>query len=365
MATGGIFRQRGRSALTVCVVAIAVTAAVGTIGRTDAARTSILRQLEDPAARFVRMIDSSGSARIGPDAVRRIAALNSVVWAVGLSAAGPLGYNTGVGGFVRGFSRDPVGTRTYWGDLVASGGPSLDAGRAPSVGEAVAGEAAARDLGLADGIGEVLDDARGPVGVAGTVAIPAWDEALSHYVLIRGPEASGAISEIDVLARTSADVDPLVSRLPDLLGIDDTRAIAIDRAAQLVDLRTALTRDVGELDVAILLGSITTSGLLVAGILYGAIAERRREFGLRRTQGATRTTIGALVMIDALVLALVGAIIGAAVGAVVVFAQVATPPDLPLCVALAALASLAAAVGAMPASLLAAYREPLYVLRSG
>jgi small basic protein len=70
-------------------------------------------------------------------------------------------------------------------------------------------------------------------------------------------------------------------------------------------------------------------------------------------------------MIDALVLALVGAIIGAAVGAVVVFAQVATPPDLPLCVALAALASLAAAVGAMPASLLAAYREPLYVLRSG
>ncbi len=365
LAAAGVERQRSRSILTMAVVALAVAAAVATVGRTDATRTSILARLEDPSARFVRILDTGGSGGIKPDAISRISTLSTVAWAIGFSAAGPLGYNTAVGGWREGFAREPVGTRMFWGSLVEPGAADLAAGRTPNIGEAIAGAAAAKDLGLADGVGEVLDDIRGPVAVVGTIAFPSWAEALGEYVLIRGQVATGSVAEIDVLAGTSGGVDPLIARLPDLLGVEDARSITVDRPAQLVDLRTALSRDIGELDVAILLGSLTTSALLVAAILYGAIAERRREFGLRRTQGATRTTIGALVMVEALTLAVIGAAIGAAVGAAVVVAQVGTPPDMRLTLAIATLACLASAVGASPASLLAAYREPLVVLRSG
>jgi putative ABC transport system permease protein len=363
-SASGIARQRSRSLLTVAVVAVAVAAAVGTVGRTDAARTSILARLEDPSARFVRIIDSGGSTPISPDAVRRISSLSSVMWAIGLSSAGPLGYNPSVGGFAQGFARDPVGTRTYWGDLLVTGTASLADGRAPNVEEALAGAAAARDLGLADGVGEVLDENRGPVAVVGTAAIPAWAEALNHYVLIRGGDVGGSVAEIDMLAQTSADVDPLIARVPDLLGVDDAHSISVDRATQLLDLRNALANDVGDLDVAILLGSISTSALLVAAILYGAIAERRREFGLRRTQGATRTTIGALVVIEALTLAMIGATVGSIIGETIVLMQAGALPDPGLSFAIAIVTCLASAVGAMPAALLAAYREPLVVLRS-
>lgn len=364
LARDGIMRHRTRSAVTALVVGLAVAAVIATTGRTDATRRSVLARLEDPSARLIRVVDRTGQAGLSPQVATRIAGLRSVAWVVALSPAGALAHNPSIGGPLQGFGRDVVGTRLYWGRLDDS--PLVDqiAGRPPRVGEAVAGERAAGDLGLADRVGAIMDERRGPVAVVATVAVAPAVEGLGNYVLIRGAAAEGPVGEILILARASVDVEPLVDRLPDLLAAEDVRSIGIDRAEELLSLRSALAQEVGELDAAVLVGSLTSSALLIAAILYGAVTERRREFGLRRSQGATRSNIGTLVVVEAWMLAGAGAVTGAVLGAVVMAVQTGTFPDPMLSGSIVVLVTLAALAGSLPAAASAALGEPLYVLRS-
>ena len=193
-----------------------------------------------------------------------------------------------------------------------------------------------------------------------------WDEPpvenLDAYVLIRGDEADELVTAILVLIRTSAQVEPFVERLHDLLGQDVP--LGVERATELLAIRDSLATEAGELDGAILAGSLSTGILLIGAILYGAIEERRREFGLRRSQGATRSTIAALVFIESTVLALVGTFLGAIAGTLVVVVQTGALPDTVLTFAVGSLVTLAAVAGSILPAAAAALREPLYVLRS-
>ena len=357
-------RQRGRATLTMAVVCLAVTAVIATTGRTSAARHQILDRLEDPAARLVRITAIGSTTRFDAAAVARVGSIRSVAWVIGLGPAEVLGYNPATGDVRRGFAREPVGTRTYSGDLTRGATGILRRGRLPTAGEAVAGSAAAHVLGLADGIGWVVDDSSASLPVVGTVELPDFLAGLDKYVLVLGDPSPAALTEVDVLAATGADVEPLVNVLPALLGIDDPTAISVQRAELWVSLRRDLAADVGSLDRAILLASLLTSALLVSGLLYGAITERRREFGLRRTQGATRGDIASLVVIEACVVSFAGATIGVAAGTAAVFLQTGSIADPVTGGALASLVCLAALAGSIPPAITAAFREPLLVLRS-
>jgi putative ABC transport system permease protein len=363
LAGRGIGSHRVRSTITVAVVALAVAAVVGTTGRTEAARRSLLALLEEPSARLIRVTDRSGEANLGPGAISRLSGLPSVAWVVALSPAGPLGRNAALAGLRGGNAADAVGTRRYWGDLL--GGPLVRqvSGRHPRPDEALAGGRAATSLRLADRVGTVDDEAAGPVAVVGSFAAIAPVEDLGSYALVRAADdASDTIGEIMILVRTSAQVEPLVERLPHLIGAE--APVAIERPAELLALRAGLVAEVGDLDAAVLTVSLGSAALLIAAILYGAIEERRREFGLRRSQGATRSTISALVVIESGVLALVGALVGSIVGSLGVANQTGLLPDPALTVAVSVLVILAAIVGSLPPAAVAALREPLYVLRS-
>lgn len=362
LARRGITDHRVRSAVTALVVALATVAVIGTTGRTEATRRTLLTRLEVPEARLVRVVDRDGQANLSSAAVSRIASLQSVAWVVGLSPAGPIGRNPALGGPREGYASEAVGTRRYWGDL--SGGPLVRAvsGREPAVGEAMIGERAARILGLADHVGTIDDEDAGPVAVVAAVAALSPVESLGAYVLIRGDEVNELITELLILIRTSAQVEAFVQRLPDLLGLDSP--LGIERATELLAIRESLATEVGELDAAILAGSLTSGILLIGAILYGAIEERRREFGLRRSQGATRSTIAALVVIESTQLALAGTVLGAIAGTLLVVAQTGALPDPALTVAVGALVILAALAGSILPAGAAALREPLYVLRS-
>jgi hypothetical protein len=359
-----ISRHRIRSTVTVVVVALAVAVVVGTTGRTDATRRSLLARLEDPSARLIRIVDSGGQANLAPDVIERLEALGSVAWVVGLSPAGPLARNASAGGARQGYARDAVGSRMYWGDL--EGGPLVQrvSGRAPLVGEALVGERARAALGLADGAGSLEDEDQGPVAVVGSMTARSPVDNLDAYALIRGSTSAGPITELLILARSSAEVESLVTRLPSLLSAQGGGALGVDRATELLALRSSLEGEVGSLNTAVLLGSLISSALLIAAILYGAVEERRHEFGLRRSQGATRSTIGTLVVMEASLLAVTGTVAGAVAGSIAVAFQTATVPDLSLTVAIGALVTLSAVIGSIPPALSAALREPLYVLRS-
>jgi putative ABC transport system permease protein len=362
LARRGVTGHLVRSAVTILVVALATTAVIGTSGRTEAARRTLLARLEVPEARLVRVVDRDGQAGLSPAAVSRIASLQSVAWVVGLSPAGPLGWNPALGGPRQGYASEAIGTRRYWGDLGVGPLIRVLAGRDPAIGEAVIGHRAAGVFGLADGAGTVDDEEVGPVAIVAEVAAIPPVENLGSYVLIRGDQGDASVTELLVLVRTSAQVEPFVERLPDLLGLD--APIGIERATELLSIRESLVTEAGELDAAILAASLISGALLIAAILYGAIEERRREFGLRRSQGATRSTIAALVFIESTVLAVVGSILGAIVGTALVFTQTDAVPDPVLTVAIGALVTLAAIAGSILPAAAAAWREPLYVLRS-
>lgn len=292
----------------------------------------------------------------------RLASLRSVAWVVGLSPVGPLAHNPALGGAREGYAREAVGTRQYWGDL--AGGPLIRAlsGREPAIGEAVIGSRAAGVLGLADRVGTIDDEAIGPVAVVAEVAAVPPVENLGAYALIRGGSERGHITELLVLIRTGAQVEPFVERLPGLLGV--TSPLGIERATQLLAVRDDLAAEVGDLDHAILAASLVSGALLIGTVMYGAIEERRREFGLRRSQGATRSTIAALVIIELTILAIFGTVIGGIAGTLLVVAQTNVFPDPGLTLSVGALVTLAAIAGSMLPAAAAALREPLYVLRS-
>ena len=362
LARRGVTGHVVRSSVTILVVALATTAVIGTSGRTEAARRTLLARLEVPEARLVRVVDRDGQAGLSPAAVSRIASLQSVAWVIGLSPAGPLGRNPALGGPRQGYASEAVGTRRYWGDLDVGPLIQLTAGREPAMGEAVIGQRAAGVLGLADGAGTVDDEEVGSMAIVAEVAAVRPVENLGSYVLIRGGQDDEGLTELLVLIRTSAQVEPFVERLPDLLGLD--APIGIERATELLAIRDSLVSEVGELDAAILAASLISGALLIAAILYGAIEERRREFGLRRSQGATRSTIAALVVIESALLAVIGTLLGAIVGTALVFAQTGAVPDPVLTSAVGALVTLAAIAGSILPAAAAAWREPLYVLRS-
>jgi putative ABC transport system permease protein len=363
IAGRGIGNHRVRSTITVAVVALAVAAVVGTSGRTEAARRSLLALLEDPSARLIRVTDRAGDANLGPAAISRLSRLPSVAWVVALSPAGPLGRNAALAGPRGGNAADAVGTRRYWGDLL--GGPLIQqvSGRPARTDEAVVGAAAAAALRMADRVGTVDDEDAGPLAVVGSFSALGPVEDLGSYALIRGADdGSDSIGEIVILVRASAQVEPLVERLPHLIGAD--APVAIERAAELLAVRARIAAEVGDLDAAILAVSLGSAALLITAILYGAIEERRREFGLRRSQGATRSVISALVVIESGVLSLIGALVGSIVGTLAVANQTGLLPDPALTGAIGVLVILAAVVGSLPPAAAAALREPLYVLRS-
>jgi len=176
-------------------------------------------------------------------------------------------------------------------------------------------------------------------------------------------ETLDAVGRLDDADDRGRDVEPFVARLGDLLPSREG-PLGIERAAELAALTEALATDAGALDAAVLWGALGATAAMVAALRFGAIDERRREFGLRRSQGATRSTIAAIVVLESAILGAIGVVLGGAVGAVLVVAQTGLAPDPALVASVGWLLALAAVAGAIPAAVAAARRDPIEVLRT-
>lgn len=135
------------------------------------------------------------------------------------------------------------------------------------------------------------------------------------------------------------------------------------RGYPFADVRAAVAGELGRYGRQ-LVTIILAVGLLLVGLnLYGAVTTRRRDFGRRRALGATRPTIISLIAIQTGIFALVGAVIGAAVATTLVWQWTDLPPDWTFTGAIITLTVLAATAAALPPAIIAAYRDPLTVLR--
>lgn len=342
------------TAVTATIAACVVGVIVSTTGQTVAIERDVLSRIDEAGVRTIIVEDTSGAAGIPPAAVERINALTGIDWAVGFGIASDVrvaGLEGGTAVPIRGLygSLPPMVTMTPW-DVTA--------------GTALAGVAALDALGLATAAGTVQPVARGslPLGVVGWLdAEPPLD--FLDRGLLTAPKPDEIVVRIIVLVDAAEGVPGLIPAIRAVLDPRDSEAVVIRSSDDLVAVREAVRGELGTWGrnlVTLVLGA----GLVLTALnMLGVVATRRRDFGRRRALGASRLDIMALVTIQTVATAAVGAMVGAVVGALVVLETlgVPSPPEFNLAVAI--LAVIATAVAAAPPALLAAYRDPVRILR--
>lgn len=335
---------------SVCAVILATT------GQTVRAEQDVLARIDEAGTRSVTAVDDQGTANIPVSAVQRVADLSGVEWVVGFGFAID-GRNSQLG---RGGT--PVATRVVWGDL-----PDvvLVNGRPLQPGEALVGPQAQTSLGLAYPVGGIdLEDQQAAV-VGGFEASDPLTFLNTTILLASDPTVAGAatLRSIHVLADSPNTVATLTPAIAAVLGAQDPTGVRFETSETLAQLRAAVAGELGRFGRNLILATLAASLVLTALVVYGSVTLRRQDFGRRRALGAGRATITGLVAVQYSVVGLLGSVLGSIAGSVIVYRLTGGFPDLRFTVAIAILAVLATIGASIPPAAVAAFRDPVRVLR--
>ncbi|MEX2252347.1 MAG: FtsX-like permease family protein [Acidimicrobiia bacterium] len=344
------------TAITVLIVASISGFIVATTGQTVRAEQDVLSRIDEAGTRLVSAIDDQGTGKIPPEAVDRLGSLTSVTWVIGLGYAAD-GRNSAIGP-----SGAPVAIRYWWGDLP----PEVEInGRHPQPGEALVGSEAQTTLGLDVPIGsvDIGDTQLAIVGgfTAGDALAPLNTSILARPTVEQLARAT--LRSVHALATTPAQVEPLTSALADLLGAEDSTAIRFETSQTLADVRAAVAGELGQFSRRLVLTALGVGLILVVLVVYSSVTMRRQDFGRRRALGASRGTIVGLVGVQNALVALIGTVFGCIAGGLVVLNLTGGLPDLEFTVAVGVLTVATVVLGTSVPALIAAYRNPVKVLR--
>jgi putative ABC transport system permease protein len=188
----------------------------------------------------------------------------------------------------------------------------LVAGRRPaSPGEAIVGDAAAREHGL--GVGGRLRLAAGSFAIVGVyhAGVPFEDQGaalpLQTVERIRGRPGDATTIAVKIGRGVRA------SELGDRLGRAFPGTVAISQPGQVsrVDTNTLLVRKTALVFAAL---AMVIGGIAVMNTMLMAVFERRAEFALLLAVGWPRRLVAGLVLRQGLIVGLAGAICGLALG---------------------------------------------------
>ncbi|MEU0453735.1 ABC transporter permease, partial [Streptomyces sp. NPDC006129] len=186
----------------------------------------------------------------------------------------------------------------------------LSEGRPP----ATAGEIVLdRSLGFAPGEPVTVLTARGPqrFSVSGTMNGPGY-----YVTDRRASELAGGVRTIGLLLEPGTDATRAVAAARRVVGGDGTVLAGASRDA-LAPKQDEMTRWIGgQVLTAMALLSAFVTVFIVSSTFAFAVAQRRREFGLLRTIGATPRQLKRLVHGEALAVGAVAAAAGALLGVV-------------------------------------------------
>lgn len=342
--------------VTVLIVAAVCGFILSTTGQTIRAEQDVLGRIDEAGTRLVSVIDDQGTGGLTPDAVDRINRLSSVQWVIGLGYAADV-KNTAIGD-----GGEPAAIRYWWGELPDEVGIN---GRLPQPGEALIGRDAQTILGFDRPVGSVdLGDIQFPV-VGGFTATDTLATLNTGLLAKSGIEEAEAVRlrSIHVLATTPAQVEPLTTAISGLLGAEDPTSIRFETSQTLADVRAAVAGELGRYSRQLILAALGVGLVLVTLVVYGSVTLRRQDFGRRRALGATRTTITTLIAVQNTLVGVFGAVLGVVVGALIVLRLTGGPPDIRFAAAIVILAALTVVVATIPPAMIAAYRDPVRVLR--
>lgn len=339
--------------VTAVIVAAVCAVIISTTGQTVAAERDVLGRIDDAGTRTIVVEDTQGGAAFDASVVERVAALADVEWAVGFGAASDV-RPAGLAG------AQAVAIRPFFGslpDLIATSGWDQKPGTA------LAGVDAISLLGFETAAGPVQPTGDGaPVGVVGWVrADPPLD--FLNRALLTVPTGDEAVIRVVALAVAPQRVPALAAAIAAVLDPADPTSVAIQTSETLVQVRAAVQGELGTYGRN-LITLILAAGLVLSALnVYGVVTTRRRDFGRRRALGASRLDIIALVTTQTVSTAFVGAAAGATVGTLIVDRTLGTAPQPAFTIAVAVLAVIATAIAAIPPATVAAYRDPVRILR--
>lgn len=344
--------QPAATVVTAVIVAAVCGVIVSTTGQTVAVERDVLGRIDDAGTRTILVEDTQGDADFDPLVVERIEALSDTEWAVGF----------GIATDVRpvGLPASPaVPIRSVFGilpEIVTTSPWGIEPGTA------LAGVEALPRLGFVTAAGPVLATDGPELGVVGWLRAGSPLEFLNR-ALLTAPTAEAEVVRIFVLADTPQRVPILADGIRSVLDPADPASVSIQTSETLVQVRAAVQGELGTYGrnlVTLVLGA----GLILTALnVYGAVTTRRRDFGRRRALGASRLDIVVVVTTQTVATATVGAAMGAVVGTLVVQRIVGITPQTDFALAVACLAVMAAGVAALPPALIAAYRDPVRILR--
>lgn len=339
------------------VVLVVCASALVTTGQAAVAEQQVVARIDGTGARLLTVVDESGSGQIVAAGLSVVGAVDAVEWVLGL------GVVTDVRNAAYPTDERAVASRPVYGRLPTD--LAIVAGRAPEVGEAVAGRAAAAALHLADGVGSVVAaDGSSTVPVVGVVAGTGPLARLDETVLVASEESADAVVRtVYLMAREAADVSTLGAALPHALPAADPAALAVDAPEGTVALQAVVSGDLGASARRTMLLVLGVGLVVVVVTTYSSTSSRRRELGRRRALGATRSALVVAVLTQLAVAGVAGALLGVVAGLVVVYRLSGALPPASFVGGVAGLAVLVAVVGGTVPAVLAARRDPLKILR--
>lgn len=342
------------AALVALVAAAMAVMTLVTVGQQASTQAKAEERLVEAGARTLSVTDTLGSGYIFTDSVRAVAHLSTVETAVGISVPFD-SYNGAVG---QGGQLVPA-----WRVL----GPMDDAvtlvrGRWPQPGEALISKTALKQLGLRDPVG-FLETAHGdqfPI-VGEFSASPPFDDLLSGAVVAGSNETPGR--QLRVVVDSIADVQATQQVVLATLAPPDPASVSIESPTGLAETATALSRDLRRSGRALMLIILAAGAFFVAAVLFADTLIRRRDIGRRRTLGASRGDVAALVSVRAVIPASIGATVGS-VGGWLAAASYGHPPPVAFSIAVAICTLITTTVATLPPALVAARRDPVRVMRT-
>lgn len=336
--------------LLVGLVVIAVTLAVyATAGRGVQTERAVLDRIDDLGTRLVVITDPQGMAAIPPEAIDRVARLSHVEWVVGLGFAQD-GQNAAVPGGA------PIPIRALLGSL-----PSIieTTGRPPGVGEVILGSEAPGGFIMPAG-GIIVQDV--DLAVVGAYLAGEPLEFMNRGGLVI-PAIAGPVRSLHILTDSPDAVASVTDAVLTVVGADNPSAVAVETSQTLAELRAVVAGELARTQRLQTLQALSIGLVLIAATVYGSVTLQRQDHGRRRALGAGRMTIIALIALQQVVVAVAALVVGTGIGMVVVQRLTGTFPALDVVVAIGVLVVLSTVVATLPPAFIAAWRDPVRVLR--
>ncbi|GIU91811.1 MAG: hypothetical protein KatS3mg011_0717 [Acidimicrobiia bacterium] len=337
------------SAVTALIVAGVCAVILSTTGQTVQAERQVLARIDEAGTRSIVISDTNGAAGLTTEAVDRIARIAGVEWVIGLGPATDVRPAGNPGG-------DPAAMRPIYGDLP----PQIHTnGAAMGPGRALVGPEAAQTLGLELPFGGGVTN-QGDVAIVGSFTA---DDPLAflNRSLLTAPATQ--LRSIHILVERPSLVGKVADAALMVLAPADPTAVAIETSEALAQVRAAVQGELGRFGRN-LITAVLAAGLVLTGLnVYGAVSGRRRDFGRRRALGASRPAIITLVCLQTSLSAILGAGIGSTGAWLALYRITGLPPEPRFGLAIAVLAVLTAVAAALPPAVVAAFRDPVRVLR--